>query len=131
MEHPISIPDIKHKKTGDIRDLKMLRDQGDERAKMALDVLAYRIRKYIGAYMAVLGRVDCITFEGGIGEHNQDIVKAAIDGLENFGIVYDDTNIEDEMYEGVVSKPESKVKMFIIATNEEIVIAREAMRLTK
>lgn len=118
-------------KTGDIRDLKMLRDQGDERAKMALEVLAYRIRKYVGAYMAVLGRVDCITFEGGIGEHNQDIVKMAIDGLEEFGIVYDDTNIEDEMYEGIVSKPESKVKMYVIATNEEIVIARETVNAIK
>jgi len=114
-------------KTGDIRDLKLLRDQGDERAKMALEVLAYRIRKYIGAYMAVLGRVDCITFEGGIGEHNPDVVKTCIEGLEEFGIVYDDSHIDDEMYEGIVSKPESKIKMFVIATNEEIVIARETI----
>ena len=115
-------------KTGDIRDLKMLRDQGDERAKMALEVLSYRIRKYVGAYMAVLGHIDCITFEGGIGEHNPDVVKAAIEGLEEFGIVYDDSHIDDEMYEGIVSKPESKVKMFVIATNEEIVIARETVK---
>ncbi len=115
-------------KTGDIRDLRILRDQGDERAKMALEVLSYRIRKYIGAYMAVLGHVDCITFEGGIGEHNPDVVKAAIDGLEEFGILYDDSHIDDEMYEGIVSKPESKIKMFVIATNEEIVIARETVK---
>jgi len=102
-------------KTGDIRDLKLLRDQGDERAKMALEVLAYRIRKYIGAYMAVLGRVDCITFEGGIGEHNPDVVKTCIEGLEEFGIVYDDSHIDDEMYEGIVSKPESKIKMFVMS----------------
>lgn len=116
-------------KTGDIRDLRMLRDQGDERAAMALEVLSYRVRKYIGAYMAVLGRVDCITFEGGIGEHNPDVVKAAIDGLEELGIVYDDSHIDDEMYEGIVSKPESKIKMFVIATNEELVIARETKRI--
>ena len=78
--------------------------------------------------MAVLGHVDCITFEGGIGEHNPDVVKAAIEGLEEFGIVYDDSHIDDEMYEGIVSKPESKVKMFVIATNEEIVIARETVK---
>lgn len=115
-------------KTGDVRDLRMLRDQGDARATMALEVLSYRIRKYIGAYLAVLGHVDCITFEGGIGEHNPDVVKAAVDGLEELGIVYDDSHMEDEMYEGIVSKPESKIKMFVIATNEEIVIARETKK---
>ena len=118
-------------KTGDVRDLRILRDQGDERAAMALEVLSYRIRKYIGAYMAVLGHVDCITFEGGIGEHNPDVVKAAIDGLEEFGIKYDDAHIDDEMYEGPISTEDSKIKMFVIATNEEIVIAREALRLVK
>ncbi|MBR6253376.1 MAG: acetate kinase [Clostridia bacterium] len=112
-------------KTGDVRDLRMLRDQGDERSALALKVLSYRIRKYIGAYMAVLGHVDCITFEGGIGEHNPDVIKAAIDGLEEFGIKYDDSHIDDEMYEGIVSTPDSKIKMFVIATNEEIVIAKE------
>ena len=116
-------------KTGDVRDLRELRKGGDERAAMALDVLSYRIRKYIGAYMAVLGHVDCITFEGGIGEHNPDVVKACVDGLEEFGIIYDDSHIDDEMYEGIVSKPESKIKMFVIATNEEIIIAREALKL--
>ena len=73
-------------KTGDIRDLRILRDSGDTRAAMALDVLCYRVKKYIGAYMAVLGHIDCITFEGGIGEHNPEIVKGCVDGLEEFGI---------------------------------------------
>lgn len=118
-------------KTGDVRDLRVLRASGDERAKMALDVLTYRIRKYIGAYMAVLGHVDCITFEGGIGEHNPDIVKQSIEGLEEFGIIYDDSHIDDEQYEGIVSTPESKIKMFVIATNEEIVIAKETLNLVK
>ncbi len=118
-------------KTGDVRDLRILRDGGDERAKMALDVLTYRIRKYIGAYMAVLGHIDCITFEGGIGEHNPDIVKQSIEGLEEFGIIYDDSHIDDEQYEGIISTPESKVKMFVIATNEEIVIAKETLNLVK
>ena len=115
-------------KTGDVRDLRMLRDQGDERAAMALKVLSYRIRKYIGAYMAVLGHIDCITFEGGIGEHNPDVVKAAVEGLEEFGIKYDDSHIDDEMYEGIISTPDSKIKMFVIATNEEIVIAKETLK---
>lgn len=118
-------------KTGDIRDLRILRDSGDTRAAMALDVLCYRVKKYIGAYMAVLGHIDCITFEGGIGEHNPEIVKGCIDGLEEFGIKYDDSHLGDEMYEGVISTADSKVKMFVIATNEEIVIAKEALRLVK
>ena len=96
---------------------------------MSLEVLSYRIRKYIGAYMAVLGHIDCITFEGGIGEHNPDVVKSCVEGLEEFGIIYDDAHIEDEQYEGIITTPESKIKMFVIATNEEIIIAKEAMRL--
>ena len=117
--------------TGDVRDLRMLRDQGNERAKLALDVLAYRVRKYIGAYMAVLGHVDVITFEGGIGEHNPDVVRACVEGLEEFGIVLDPAYKDDEMYEGIISAPESKIKMYLIATNEEEIIAKEAMRLVK
>ena len=81
--------------------------------------------------MAVLGHVDCITFEGGIGEHNPDVVEAAISGLEEFGIKYDNSHIKDEMYEGIVSTPDSKIKMFVIATNEEIVIARETIEAIK
>ena len=117
--------------TGDVRDLRMLRDQGNERAKLALDVLAYRVRKYIGAYMAVLGHVDVITFEGGIGEHNPDVVRACVEGLEEFGIVLDPSYKDDEMYEGIISAPESKIKMYVIATNEEEIIAKEALRLVK
>ena len=117
--------------TGDVRDLRMLRDQGNERAKLALDILCYRVRKYIGAYMAVLGHVDCITFEGGIGEHNPDVVRACVEGLEEFGIVLDPSYKDDEMYEGIISAPESKIKMYVIATNEEEIIAKEAMRIVK
>ena len=117
--------------TGDVRDLRMLRDQGNERAALALDVLAYRVRKYIGSYMAVLGHVDVITFEGGIGEHNPDVVRACVEGLEEFGIVLDPAYQDDEMYEGIISAPESKIKMYVIATNEEEIIAKEALRLVK
>ncbi len=117
--------------TGDVRDLRMLRNQGNERAALALDVLAYRVRKYIGSYMAVLGHVDVITFEGGIGEHNPDVVRACVEGLEEFGIVLDPAYQDDEMYEGIISAPESKIKMYVIATNEEEIIAKEALRLVK
>ena len=117
--------------TGDVRELRKLRDEGNERAKLALDILCYRVRKYIGAYMAVLGHVDCITFEGGIGEHNPDVVRACVEGLEEYGIVLDPSYKDDEQYEGIISAPESRIKMYVIATNEEEIIAKEAMRLVK
>ena len=117
--------------TGDMRDLKGLRDKGDKRAELALEMFSYRVRKYIGAYMAILGHVDAIIFEGGIGEHNLDAVAKAVEGLEEFGIVLDRTNLEDECYEGIISMPESRIPMYVIPTNEELEIAKETMELVK
>ena len=114
-------------KTGDVRDLKVLAAQGDKRADLALDMFAYRVKKYIGAYMAALGHVDAIIFEGGIGEHNPDVVNRCVTGLEPLGIVFDDSHNDDEQYEGIISKPESKIKMYVILTNEELEIAKETM----
>lgn len=117
--------------TGDMRDLKGLRDKGDKRAELALEMFSYRVRKYIGAYMAVLGHIDAIIFEGGIGEHNLDAVAKSVEGLEEFGIVLDRTNLEDECYEGIISKPESKIPMYVIPTNEELEIAKETIEAIK
>ncbi len=117
--------------TGDMRDLKALRDKGDKRAELALDMFSYRVRKYIGAYMAVLGHVDAIIFEGGIGEHNLDAVAKAVEGLEEFGIKLDRTNLADECYEGIISLPDSRIPMYVIPTNEELEIAKETMELVK
>lgn len=117
--------------TGDIRDLKGLIEKGDKKAELAIDMFAYRVKKYIGAYMAVLGRVDAIIFEGGIGEHNPDVLNKCVAGLEPLGIVFDSSHNDDENYSGVISKPESKIKMIVIQTNEELEIARETMKLVK
>ncbi len=117
--------------TGDIRDLKGLIAEGNEKAKLAIDMFAYRVRKYIGAYMAVLGHVDAIIFEGGIGEHNPDVISKALSGLDELGIKFDNSHINDEMYEGIISTPDSKIKMYIIPTNEELEIANETMELVK
>lgn len=117
--------------TGDMRDLKGLRDKGDKRAELALEMFSYRVRKYIGAYMAVLGHVDAIIFEGGIGEHNLDAVAKSVEGLEEFGIKLDRTNLADECYEGIISMPDSKIPMYVIPTNEELEIAKETMELVK
>ena len=118
-------------KTGDIRDLKELEKQGDKMAKLALDMFAYRVKKYIGSYMAVLGHVDAIIFEGGIGEHNPDVISRCVTGLEELGIVFDNSHNDNEQYEGPISMPESKIKMYVIPTNEELEIAEETMELVK
>ena len=117
--------------TGDIRDLKGLIAEGNKKAKLAVDMFAYRVRKYIGSYMAVLGHVDAIIFEGGIGEHNPDVIEKAVSGLEELGIKFDNSHVNDEMYEGIISMPDSKIKMYIIPTNEELEIANETMELVK
>ena len=117
--------------TGDVRDLKELSKQGNERAELALQMFGYRVKKYIGSYMAALGHVDAIIFEGGIGEHNPDVVNRCVEGLEELGIVFDDSHNDDEQYEGIISKPESKIKMYVIPTNEELKIAEETMEMLK
>lgn len=117
--------------TGDIRDLKGLIAEGNERAKLAIDMFAYRVRKYIGSYMAVLGHVDAIIFEGGIGEHNPEVISKAVSGLEELGIKFDNSHNSEEMYEGIISTPDSKIKMYIIPTNEELEIANETMEIVK
>ena len=118
-------------KTGDIRDLKELEKQGDKMASLALDMFAYRVKKYIGSYMAVLGHVDAIIFEGGIGEHNPDVISRCVTGLEELGIVFDNSHNDNEQYEGKISMPESKIQMYVIPTNEELEIAEETMELVK
>ena len=118
-------------KTGDIRDLKELEKQGDKRATLALDMFAYRVKKYIGSYMAVLGHVDAIIFEGGIGEHNPDVICRCVSGLEELGIKFDSSHNDNEQYEGIISMPDSKIKMYVIPTNEELEIAEETAELVK
>lgn len=117
--------------TGDIRDLKGLIAEGNKRAELAIDMFAYRVRKYIGSYMAVLGHVDAIIFEGGIGEHNPEVISKAVSGLEELGIKFDNSHNSEEMYEGIISTPDSKIKMYIIPTNEELEIANETMEIVK
>jgi len=117
--------------TSDVRDLKEIRDGGDEMAALALRIFAYRTKKYIGSYMAALGNVDLITFEGGIGEFNQDVVAMIVRDLEGLGIKYDESKIDTFAKEEIISTPDSKVKMMVIPTNEELMIARDAMELIK
>ena len=108
----------------DLRLILKRANKGDQEAKLALEIFSYRIKKYIGAFAAVLGRLDAVVFTGGIGEHVPYIRSLVLDDLENlFGIVIDaDKNNSSEE---VISQPQSRVKLLIIKTDEELQIALE------
>lgn len=118
--------------SSDCRDLTSAAEEGNERAKLALEMTAYRIKKYVGAFAAVLGGVDAVIFTGGIGEHSPLIRGQVMENMEYLGIDFDFDKNEnpDKGDVSVLSKPASKVKVAIIPTNEELVIARETQFLT-
>lgn len=95
------------------------------RVKLAVDIFCYRLKKYIGSYMAVLGRVDAISFTAGIGENVPYVREKSLENLENFGIEIDEekNKIMVGRKEGEISKDSSKIKVFVIPTNEELRIA--------
>jgi acetate kinase len=113
----------------DMREIDRLADEGNDRAELAIGITAHRIKKYIGAYYAELGRVDAIVFTGGIGENSAEIRCRACEGLENLGIKMDDAaNLDlEERGERFISTPESAVEVLVIPTNEELEIARQAL----
>lgn len=116
----------------DMRDIHQAIADGNKQAATALDVATYRNRKYIGAYMAVLGRVDGIVFTAGIGE-NDDVVRAeSLKGLEVFGVRLDaEKNSVRSKEARCISTPDSSVKVFVIPTNEELAIAREVANVLR
>ena len=110
----------------DMREIHRLADGGDDRAALAIGVFCHRLKKYLGAYYALLGRVDAIVFTGGIGEHDAQVRASACAGLTRLGIALDDAaNRNDEAAERVISAPDSEVKVFVIPTNEELEIAHQ------
>ena len=119
--------------SSDCRDVTAAAENGNERAILTLDMVGYRIKKYVGAFAAVLGGVDAIIFTGGIGEHSPEIRQRVMEGLEYLGVDFDfELNQHPaDAHVSVLSKPDSKVKVAIIPTNEELVIARETKELTQ
>lgn len=112
--------------SNDMRTLLKAMEQGNERAKLAIEVYCYRIRKYIGAYAAALGRVDHIVFTAGIGENCPQVRKLACEGLDCIGIKFDNQRNEaPDTSDQIISKERSRVKVWVIPTNEELVIARD------
>lgn len=117
--------------SSDFRDLIAAMEAGNDRARLAVEMFAYRVKKYIGAYAAALGGLDCVAFTGGIGEHTEIVRELVMKGLDFLGIDFD-FELNNNVPRGEIcelSKPNSKVKVYIIPTNEELVIARETLRL--
>jgi len=120
--------------TNDMRDLLAEeQEHQDRRAKLAIDIFCLRVKKYIGAYLAELGGTDAIAFTGGIGENAVTIRQQIVSGLQNLGIEIDD-KLNTAMVggkEGEISKQGSKIRIFVIPTNEELLIARDTVRCIK
>ena len=114
----------------DMRDIHKMATEGDPRARLALDMFVYRIKKYIGNYLAILGRLDGIVFTAGIGEHDVEIRERCCENLERLGIVLDPEKNKQE-HEGPlqINKSESSVALFVIPTNEELEIAQQTKEL--
>ena len=117
--------------SSDFRDLAKAAAEGNERAQLALDLFTYNVKKYIGAYAAAMGGVDCIVFTAGVGENSPALREIMLDGLDYMGI---SINKEENQKRGSfldITGAGSKVKVFVIATNEELVIARDTKRLVE
>ena len=114
----------------DFRELETRRAAGDEAAQLAFEVYVHRLKHYVGAYLALLGRLDVLSFTAGVGENNPALRAAVADGLDGLGIVVDDArNTEPSKLARVISPDGSPVQVAVIPTNEELAIAREAAAL--
>jgi acetate kinase len=115
--------------SSDMRDIEEAGEKGNKRAQMALKMYDYRVKKYIGAYAAAMGGVDLIIFTGGIGENSTTTRSGVISGLEFLGIDFDKSvNCCARGKDIVLTKKGSKVTVMAVTTNEELVIANEAMK---
>ena len=116
--------------SSDMRDLENAAAEGNERAQLALDMFAYRVKRFVGSYTASLGGVDLVLFTGGIGE-NDAVSRAKIAGnFGYFGLDFDfEKNKNLRGKDAVISTEDSKVKCMIVTTNEELVIAKDTLRI--
>ncbi|MCV7031223.1 acetate kinase [Mycobacterium sherrisii] len=114
----------------DFRKLRAMIESGDGAAQLAYDVFIHRLRKYIGAYLAVLGNTDVITFTGGIGENDAAVRRDAMAGLERLGIVLDEgRNLSAGKRAQRISADDSPIAVLMVPTNEELAIARDCANL--
>ena len=116
--------------SNDVRDLEKIAANGNEKAKLALDIFAYKIKKYIGMYFAVLNGCDGIVFTGGIGENGARMRKRILENMENLGIKIDEAkNLSTLNKEGEIQAKDSAMKIFVIPTDEEKAIARDTYKI--
>lgn len=115
--------------SSDLRDIEIESSKGNKRATLALDVFADRIHKYIGSYAARMGGVDAIIFTAGIGENSTVIREKVLEGLEFMGVYFDPDLNDIRGIEVSISHPYSPVKVLVIPTNEEVMIARDTVRV--
>ena len=117
--------------SSDMREIEQAAfEDNDERANLGLKMYHYRIKKYIGAYMAAMGGADAIIFTGGIGENAPDSREEICKGLEFAGVEFDNEKNETiRGKEAIISKEGSPVKVMVIPTNEELVIAEDTARI--
>jgi acetate kinase len=115
--------------SGDVRDLEKAAADGNERAQLALDVFVSGIRHYLGAYLVELGGADAIVFTGGIGENGKQIRTAVCAGLEELGIRLDPSANQSAKGESQISAAESRIQIWVVPTNEEIIVARQTQTL--
>lgn len=138
---PDEMSDLLNKQSGvlgisgissDIREVEAGIAAGNEHAKLAMEMYDYRIKKYIGAYAAAMGGVDIVVFTAGVGEHQWDVRRGAVEGLEFMGIELDEEkNRKNCGEEEIISTPASKVKVVVVPTDEELLIASDTLDLIK
>ena len=117
--------------SSDARDLDNAANEGDPKAKLVLKKLTYEITKYIGAYAAAMNGVDLIVFTGGIGENNSRLRRRVCENLTYLGVKFDyDANVVRGV-DTIITLPDSKVKVALITTNEELMIARDTMNIVQ
>src|SRR5262249_31354530 len=113
----------------DLRDIENLARDGDSRARQALDVFVASVRHYLGAYLLLLGGADAIVFTGGIGENSADMRRDICQRLDLFGILLDDIRNRDAKGEVPIHAHTSRVQLWTMPTNEELIVARQAKEL--
>jgi acetate kinase len=115
--------------SSDFRDIEDACKEGNERAQLSLDVFTNRVKKYIGAYTALMGGIDALVFTAGIGENSIEIRETVCEGLEYLGVELDKEKNKVRGKEAIVNKDGGKVKILVIPTNEELMIARDTLEL--
>ena len=116
--------------SSDNRDVSAAAEAGNERAQLALDIQVYEIKKYVGAFAAAMGGVDAVLFTGGIGENDKNVRLGVCSGMEYMGIKIDaELNDKFSGQEHEISTADSKVKVWIVPTNEELMIARDTLSI--